>query len=123
MTHATLFNSALPQQLSGPRRRLGTLLSFGLLAALFGGAVSLLLASGILSEASGSARRLMPERAGMLAPGPAAPLHLPGFQRRGNMLTGQVTAEDGRHLRLVIDARTNAIIGAKLVEPPAPPAH
>lgn len=45
------------------------------------------------------------------------PLALPGFQRRGPLLTGEVKTQDGSTLRLVIDTRSHAIIGYRLVEP------
>ncbi|MGL5446259.1 MAG: hypothetical protein ACRDBL_03000 [Rhabdaerophilum sp.] len=45
------------------------------------------------------------------------PLVLPGFQRRGPLLTGEVKTQDGSTLRLVIDTRSHAIIGYRLVEP------
>jgi hypothetical protein len=45
------------------------------------------------------------------------PLALPGFQRRGPLLTGEVKTQDGSTLRLVIDTRNHAIIGYRLVEP------
>jgi hypothetical protein len=45
------------------------------------------------------------------------PLALPGFQRRGPLLTGEVKTIDGSTLRLVIDTRNHAIIGYRLVEP------
>ncbi|MBN8533969.1 MAG: hypothetical protein J0L51_07745 [Rhizobiales bacterium] len=47
------------------------------------------------------------------------PLALPGFQRRGPLLTGEVKTVDGSTLRLVIDTRSHAIIGYRLVEPAA----
>jgi hypothetical protein len=41
----------------------------------------------------------------------------------GFLAEGQLTTEDGRRLHLVIDARTNTIIGAKLVESQASPSR
>ncbi len=46
--------------------------------------------------------------------GRAAPAS--GFPAPGQPAHSQLTTEDGRRLHLVIDARTNTIIGAKLVE-------
>ncbi len=120
MPQATTFDSPSPPSLPRLRRRTGFWLSLTLGAALILAGGAALLASGLLAEASDSARRFVPERASPVATGATAPLQLPGFQRRGNLLTGHVTIEDGRRLQLVIDQRTNTIIGAKIVEPPAP---
>ena len=43
----------------------------------------------------------------------AAPL--PGFQRRGATYFGEFTTRDGEVIRLVVDARTQNIIGAKVI--------
>lgn len=42
---------------------------------------------------------------------------LPGFQRRGNSVVGEVCTRDGQALRLVLDARSQALIGFRLLEP------
>lgn len=120
MPQATTFDSPSSPPLPRLRRRAGFWLSLTLLGALALAGTGALLASGLLAEASDSARRIVPERSAPVATGAVAPLQLPGFQRRGNLLTGHVTTEDGRRLHLVIDARSNTIIGAKLVEAPAP---
>jgi hypothetical protein len=123
MPQASTFDSSPSPTLPRLRRRAGFWLSLTLFAALILAGSSAILASGLLAEASDSARRLVPERPAPVATGATAPLQLPGFQRRGNLLTGHVTIEDGRRLHLVIDARTNIIIGAKLVEAQAQPAR
>ncbi len=41
---------------------------------------------------------------------------LPGFQRRGNSVVGEVCTRDGQSLRLVLDARSQALIGFRVVE-------
>jgi hypothetical protein len=43
----------------------------------------------------------------------AAPL--PGFQRRGATYTGEFTTRDGEVIHLVVDVRTQNIIGAKVI--------
>ncbi|MCU0819506.1 MAG: hypothetical protein MUF11_09380 [Beijerinckiaceae bacterium] len=120
MPQASTLDSSPSSTLPRLRRRAGFWLSLTLFAALLLAGSSAILASGLLAEASDSARRLVPERPAPVATGATAPLQLPGFQRRGNLLTGHVTTEDGRRLHLVIDARTNIIIGAKLVEAQVP---
>lgn len=40
---------------------------------------------------------------------------LPGFQRRGATYYGEFTTRDGEVIRLVIDAKTQNIIGAKVI--------
>lgn len=121
MPHVTVLESSslLPRW----RRRPGFWLGVTLAGALLLAGTGALLATGLIAEASDTARRIVPERAPPVATGEVAPLHLPGFQRRGNLLTGHLTTEDGRRLHLVIDARSNTIIGAKLVELPAPAAR
>jgi hypothetical protein len=57
------------------------------------------------------------DRAAHVALPTQPPLALPGFQRRGPLLTGEVRTQDGSTLRLVIDTRNHAIIGYRLVEP------
>lgn len=57
------------------------------------------------------------ERISNVAPPAQPPLALPGFQRRGPLLTGEVKTQDGSTLRLVIDTRSHAIIGYRIVEP------
>ncbi|WP_284177697.1 hypothetical protein [Rhabdaerophilum sp. SD176] len=42
---------------------------------------------------------------------------LPGFQRRGNSVVGEVCTRDGQALRLVLDARNQTLIGFRLLEP------
>ncbi|MFY8114700.1 MAG: hypothetical protein ACOVOC_10810 [Rhabdaerophilum sp.] len=42
---------------------------------------------------------------------------LPGFQRRGSSVVGEVCTRDGQALRLVLDARNQALIGFRLLEP------
>lgn len=121
MPQVTTFEPSSSPSLPRLRRRPGFWLSVTLLAAILLAGSSAILASGLLAEASDSARRLVPERPAPVATGAVAPLQLPGFQRRGNLLTGHLTTEDGRRLHLVIDARTNTIIGAKLVEAQAAP--
>ncbi|MCZ8376290.1 MAG: hypothetical protein O9342_13000 [Beijerinckiaceae bacterium] len=41
---------------------------------------------------------------------------LPGFQRRGNSVVGEVCTRDGQALRLVLDARNQTLIGFRLLE-------
>ncbi len=41
---------------------------------------------------------------------------LKGFQRRGNSVVGEVCTRDGQVLRLVLDARSQALIGFRVVE-------
>jgi len=41
---------------------------------------------------------------------------LKGFQRRGNSVVGEVCTRDGQVLRLVLDARNQALIGFRVVE-------
>jgi hypothetical protein len=41
---------------------------------------------------------------------------LGGFQRRGALLVGEVTTRDGVPLRLVLDARTQALVGFRVLE-------
>lgn len=57
------------------------------------------------------------DRVTNVAPATQPPLALPGFQRRGPLLTGEVKTQDGSTLRLVIDTRSHAIIGYRIVEP------
>jgi hypothetical protein len=52
------------------------------------------------------------------APDLRAAIDLPqlsGFQKRGNALIGEVRTRDGTMLRLVFDARTQALIGLKVL--------
>ncbi|MFY8155705.1 MAG: hypothetical protein ACOVLI_02435 [Rhabdaerophilum sp.] len=123
MPQATTLDSPSSPTLPRMRRRAGFWLVITLAGALLLAGSGALISSGWLVEASDSARRIMPERPAPMATGAVAPLQLPGFQRRGNLLTGLLTTEDGRRLHLVIDARSNMIIGAKLVEAPAPAAR
>ncbi|MCA3646453.1 MAG: hypothetical protein IOC54_14030 [Methylobacterium sp.] len=123
MPQATLFGSPSSPNLPRLRRRAGFWLVITLAGALLLAGSGALLSSGWLVQASDSARRIMPERPAPVATGSVAPLQLPGFQRRGSLLTGHLTTEDGRRLHLVIDARSNMIIGAKLVEAQAPAAR
>lgn len=46
--------------------------------------------------------------------GPTASV-LPGFERRGASLVGEFIGQDGRSIRLVLDARTQKLIGARLL--------
>lgn len=69
-------------------------------------------------------------RSELAAEGPAAPVSsrlvenrtmaelgtLPGFQRRGNSLVGEVCTRNGQALRLVLDARNQTLIGFRLLE-------
>lgn len=45
-----------------------------------------------------------------------AKLDLSTFQRRGNLLVGQITTPAGVRLRLVMDANTRALVGLRVVE-------
>ena len=47
---------------------------------------------------------------------PADLAALPGFQRRGNTLVGELKGRDGSVVRLVFDARTQALIGLRIME-------
>jgi hypothetical protein len=123
MPQATTIDSPSSSTMPRMRRRAGFWLGITLLGALMLAGSGALISSGLLVEASDSARRIVPERPAPMATGAVAPLQLPGFQRRGNLLTGHLTTEDGRRLHLVIDARSNTIIGAKLVEARAPAAR
>ncbi|MCA3595411.1 MAG: hypothetical protein IOC64_07930 [Methylobacterium sp.] len=123
MPQATTIDSPSSPTLPRLRRRAGFWLVITLAGALLLAGSGALLSSGLLLQASDSARRIMPERPAPVATGSVAPLQFPGFQRRGNLLTGHLTTEDGRRLHLVIDARSNTIIGAKLVEAQAPAAR
>lgn len=40
---------------------------------------------------------------------------MPGFQRRGNNVVGEVCTRDGQALRLVLDARNQTLIGFRLL--------
>ena len=123
MAHSSLFAPALPSlpKPTGSVRRSGIWLAIILGIALGMTGTGALVASGLLAEEPKS--RLTP-------PGdlPAlgaqrlrvSPLTLPGFQRRGNLLTGELRASDGSIMRLVIDARSNTIIGYRVVEPANP---
>lgn len=42
--------------------------------------------------------------------------NLPGFQRRGNSVIGEVCTRDGQVLRLVLDARHQTLIGFRVLE-------
>lgn len=42
---------------------------------------------------------------------------VPGFQRRGNTVVGEVCTREGQTLRLVIDARTQALVGFRQLSP------
>lgn len=50
-----------------------------------------------------------------LANSVAPNMAIPGFQRRGNTLVGEVVTQDGTNLRLVFDARTKTLIGMRMV--------
>lgn len=39
-----------------------------------------------------------------------------GFRQRGNLLIGEVRAADGTPIRLVLDARTQALVGFRMLE-------
>ncbi len=41
---------------------------------------------------------------------------LPGFQRRGNSVVGEVCTRDGQVLRLVLDARHQTLLGFRVLE-------
>lgn len=42
-----------------------------------------------------------------------------GFQRRGALLVGELTTRDGTPVRLVLDGRTQALVGFRVLERPA----
>ena len=42
---------------------------------------------------------------------------IPGFTRRGTSLVAEMRSQDGSLVRLVIDARSHTLIGAKVIEP------
>ncbi|WP_150286199.1 hypothetical protein [Rhabdaerophilum calidifontis] len=44
---------------------------------------------------------------------------LAGFQRRGTLIVGEVRAGDGTPLRLVFDARSQSLVGFRVLERPA----
>lgn len=89
-----------------------------------------ILAAAVASAALSAYLALSPVERVSVAPVPALdsvsrpvtpsqpPLALPGFQRRGPLLTGEVRTSDGSTLRLVIDSRSHAIVGYRLVEGP-----
>jgi hypothetical protein len=95
--------------------------------------LSLVLAGAVLIAGGSLFFLLRPSEPGALPPQIAAsleaasrpgapsqpPLVLPGFQRRGPLLTGEVKTGDGSTLRLVIDSRSHAIVGYRIIEPPA----
>ncbi|CAN1535485.1 hypothetical protein MCEMSEM23_01555 [Rhabdaerophilaceae bacterium] len=112
-----------PQVSTNPAHRSGLLLAAILGLALGMSGTGALVASGLLSENSPTRAAVPIERAPSIAQWPAVKqLALPGFQRRGNLLTGELRTNDGTVLRLVIDARTNMLVGYRVIEP-IPPAE
>jgi hypothetical protein len=70
-----------------------------------------------IERAVGSASPLTTDRSAPVSTTTQPPLALPGFQRRGPLLTGEVKTSDGSTLRLVIDTRNHAIVGYRLTGP------
>lgn len=103
--------TAHPGFFSGLTRRLKRALAAGVVLAGCGFA---------LVAASQSRPELTAGRFG-LAPQPPEPQatadlnQLSGFQRRGNSLVGEVVTRDGTAMRLVFDARTQALIGLRVL--------
>lgn len=117
MSQTSFLNSHPP--LPGRFRfgRTGMWLSAVLVAALAAAGTSALIAANPLEKAASPAPASTALRPANVAPVSQPPLMLPGFQRRGPLLTGEVTTLDGSTLRLVIDTRTHSIVGYRLVEP------
>jgi hypothetical protein len=46
---------------------------------------------------------------------------LPGFARRGNVLVGEMQGSHGASVRLVFDAKSQKLIGMKVLDAPSPP--
>jgi hypothetical protein len=97
--------------------RTGMWLSAVLVAALAAAGASALMAANPVEKAASPVPASTALRPAHVAPANQPPLMLPGFQRRGPLLTGEVTTQDGSTLRLVIDTRNHAIVGYRLVEP------
>lgn len=51
-----------------------------------------------------------------ITPAPPSRAIPPGFQKRGTTLVGEMRTPDGMLIRLVLDGRTQTLIGAKIVE-------
>lgn len=94
----------------------GYWLFVALTLAVFGLAATAIAASSLLLASRG--HEAQPVEAASAAP-PAAKTasaqSLPGFQRRGSTYLGEFTTRDGQQIRLVIDARTQSVIGAKVI--------
>lgn len=112
--------TALPGFFSGLTRRLKRVLGAGIVITGCGFA---------LVAASQSQQELAAGRFG-LAPKSQEPqatadlTQLNGFQRRGNSLVGEVVTRDGTAMRLVFDARTQTLIGLRVLShAPVTPAE
>jgi hypothetical protein len=114
---------SLQQSGSKARYRPGFWLAIVLGLASFGIGVSAIATSANLIKPrfSDAARDIV------LPPGDTAPSTqagaLPGFQRRGATLVGEFRTRDGQTIRLVLDARTQAVIGIRVIGQPAPLAE
>jgi hypothetical protein len=108
-------------QASGLRHSGYWLTGLLVLAAFVSGASALALTAWVPREA-GFARPLPAGAAPVATTTAATPPPLPGFQKKGNLWIGEVRTADGAMIRLVIDARSQAIIGHRVMEAGAPPA-
>lgn len=93
-------------------------LSLAVLTVLAAGAlaIGLVAANSILAVSSIDAQAGEARRGELLAMRGETP-PIPGFQRRGTSFVGDVRGSDGALLRLVFDARTQTLIGMKVIEP------
>lgn len=108
-----------PPSVTGRLRfgRTGLWLTTVLALALAAAGTGAFVASAPEERATGTLPAISADRAANVTAATQPPLVLPGFQRRGPLLTGEVKTQDGSTLRLVIDTRSHAIIGYRLVEP------
>lgn len=97
--------------------RTGLWLTSVLALALAAAGTGAFVASSPEEKAAIATPAVSPDKAAHVSAATQPPLALPGFQRRGPLLTGEVKTQDGSTLRLVIDTRSHAIIGYRLVEP------
>lgn len=70
----------------------------------------------LMALAQSGPPRLIAQRQAPGAELPTAPFDLSGFQRRGNTLVGETVTTGGTRMRLVIDARTHALIGLRKLD-------
>lgn len=114
MASSSLLQSIRPQRWTGTGFWLGGTVVLAIVALIASVLASLTSGASPAPDMTLSAPAFTKNEQGASAPSRAIP---PGFQKRGTTWVGDMRTPDGMLIRLVLDGRTQTLIGAKIIEP------